>query len=449
MKKTLTRLVVVEQLGCDLSVPASLYKDSLKQAAFGTMTAPCLIQSSEREEIQISTELMTKLQIPFAHMMHPIIVNETIHLGPLIGVLSAGFTGSLLRPIGKRSLHLAKLLSTASITGGLPFIFGTHHINWETGTINGYFYEKSGWTQHEVPLPNVVYNRLPNRKTEGLAPFKFIKEKMMTDYGIPFFNPDFFNKWEIHELLKLNEQTAYLLPYTVESPSCEQIKKLLLLHQTVYLKPKNGSLGRGIYTLSFKDSMYTLTYKGEKGLHVQEKETLENLLSEFEYLLTNPSYIAQQGISLIKKEKRCVDFRVHTNKDGNNKWVLTALAAKVAGPNSITTHLDYGGEIEATAKIFTNPSYKKEIENKLKDAAISISHVLEQELNGLIGELGFDFGVDYQGNVWLFEANSKPGRSIFSHPALRKADQQTRKLSLEYTIYLSGYYLNTPEGISI
>ncbi|MEK1830728.1 YheC/YheD family protein [Priestia megaterium] len=38
------------------------------------------------------------------------------------------------------------------------------------------------------------------------------------------FNPDFFNKWEIHELLKLNEQTAYLLPYTVESPSCEQIK---------------------------------------------------------------------------------------------------------------------------------------------------------------------------------------------------------------------------------
>ncbi|MEK1830725.1 YheC/YheD family protein [Priestia megaterium] len=39
--------------------------------------------------------------------------------------------------------------------------------------------------------------------------------------------------------------------------------------------------------------------------------------------------------------------------------------------------------------------------------------MLEQELNGLIGELGFDFGVDYQGNVWLFEANSKPGRSIF------------------------------------
>ncbi|WP_452642650.1 hypothetical protein, partial [Priestia megaterium] len=29
--------------------------------------------------------------------------------------------------------------------------------------------------------------------------------------------------------------------------------------------------------------------------------------------------------------------------------------------------------------------------------------------------------------------------------ALRKADQQTRKLSLEYAIYLSGYYLNTPE----
>ena len=33
-----------------------------------------------------------------------------------------------------------------------------------------------------------------------------------------------------------------------------------------------------------------------------KKKTLEELLSEFEYLLTNPSYIAQQGISLIKKK---------------------------------------------------------------------------------------------------------------------------------------------------
>ncbi|MDQ7860140.1 hypothetical protein RCO48_01045 [Peribacillus frigoritolerans] len=37
----------------------------------------------------------------------------------------------------------------------------------------------------------------------------------------------------------------------------------------------------------------------------------------------------------------------------------------------------------------------------------------------------------------MFEANSKPGRSIFSHPKLKDFELLTRKLSLDYAIYLT------------
>ena len=65
---------------------------------------------------------------------------------------------------------------------------------------------------------------------------------------------------------------------------------------------------------------------------------------------------------------------------------------------------------------------------------MDLAVAIEKHLDGIIGEIGFDFGIDTNGNVWLFEANSKPGRSIFSHPGLKDSDVLTRKLTLSYAI---------------
>ena len=68
-------------------------------------------------------------------------------------------------------------------------------------------------------------------------------------------------------------------------------------------------------------------------------------------------------------------------------------------------------------------------------------------MEGIIGEIGFDLGIDRNGSVWLFEANSKPGRSIFSNPQLKEYDQLTRKLSLAFAIYLTERAISQPEEI--
>ena len=90
----------------------------------------------------------------------------------------------------------------------------------------------------------------------------------------------------------------------------------------------------------------------------------------------------------------------------------------------------------------------KEIEQKLTTAAITLSKSIENHLDGIIAEIGFDFGLDKHGQVWMFEANSKPGRSIFSHPKLKEFELLTRKLSLDYAIYLAEQSITQSIGVS-
>jgi hypothetical protein len=68
-------------------------------------------------------------------------------------------------------------------------------------------------------------------------------------------------------------------------------------------------------------------------------------------------------------------------------------------------------------------------------------------MEGIIAEIGFDLGIDRHGDVWFFEANSKPGRSIFSHPELRDFDHLTCKLSLAFAVFLTEQTILHPEEV--
>ena len=64
-------------------------------------------------------------------------------------------------------------------------------------------------------------------------------------------------------------------------------------------------------------------------------------------------------------------------------------------------------------------SKAREVLERAKDAAIAMSEAIENHHPHLLGEIGFDIGIDDNERIWMFEANSKPGRSIFNHPSLK------------------------------
>lgn len=433
--------------------PPELPLGEIKRIAYGTFSANaiCVPHPTGRNTVAISHDIAKRIKMPNLQVpLHLFSHDQTLHLGPLVGIFTSGFTPFPLRPIGERSLFFSKLLSVEKFVGAHAFVFGEEHINWENGTVLGYFFLENGWETIEVPLPNVIYDRLPNRRSEKKAQLSNIKERLQKEYLIPWYNPGFFNKMDVFERLHQDELSSKYLPETHPFTSFSMVERMLADYGHVFIKPMNGSLGLGIHQIIYdrENDAYYCRYREKDGSNKLRKyPTLEGL---FKHVFKNrklSTMLVQQGIHSIRVNNCTVDFRIHTNKDMKGNWRITALAGKVAGPGSVTTHINNGGVIKTIDEIFETKEEQTAALNKLKEASLALSQSLDTHMEGLIGEIGFDLGIDRKGNVWLLEANSKPGRSIFKHPQLKDFDLLTRKLSLAFSIFLTEKSILSPEEI--
>ena len=445
---------IIETKGKTVYYPAQLkpLMIDVERVAFGSRTCDAEIKPhpQNKDIIVISADLIKELHFPKLKIpLHVFYENGTLFLGPLVGIFTAGFTPYPLRPIGDRSMFFSKLLSVQKSVGVVPFVFGEQHIDWEQGLIDGYFYHGNGWERHLVPFPNVVYDRLPNRKSENQWEQQAVKNRMQSEYLIPWYNPGFFNKLDIYNQLYNDYSVSEFLPESQPFTSISTIERMLTRYGHVYMKPINGSLGLGVHHIMFhkSENVYYCRYHNQEGeKKLQKFPSLESLIKHVFHKRPLDKMLVQQAIPLLKSDNLPVDFRVHTNKDDNGKWHVTAMAAKIAGAGSVTTHVNKGGVIKTLDEIFTNEEKNLYIP-KLKEAALKLSHSLEKHLDGIVAEIGFDLGIDKRGKIWLFEANSKPGRSIFNHPQLKEYDILTRRLSIAFAIFLTEKSIHSPEEI--
>lgn len=109
------------------------------------------------------------------------------------------------------------------------------------------------------------------------------------------------------------------------------MREMLDHHHFVYYKPSAGSLGHGIYRL---------TYLPKKGYFARYRRGGKNVLlrfTTFEALMRMlrsrhgqnlQNYIVQQGIRLIEIDGCPIDFRFHMHKNGSNQWIVVGIGAK-------------------------------------------------------------------------------------------------------------------------
>jgi hypothetical protein len=431
--------------------PAAFLRDKeIQRLAFGSKSIEVdfIPHPDKNDRLVISREIQKALQFPnFNIPLHLFSDHQTLIIGPLVGIFTSGFTSVPLQPIGERTLFFSKLLSVNKMVGALPFVFGSQHIDWEQGMMTGYFFHDQVWQTLEVPFPNVIYDRLPNRRSENSPKLIKVKDRLQKEYLIPWYNPGFFNKLDIYERLLQDATVAKYLPETFQFTSFSEIETMLSKHGHVFIKPKNGSSGFGVHQIIYdkQTEAYFCRYQDDSGINRLRKfSSLEKLFSTVFLNQSLEKMVVQQGIYLLRNEARAVDFRIHTNKDDTGNWHVSAIAAKMAGQGSVTTHTRNGGDIKTIAEIFPMNECVQYTE-KLSKAALLLSNALDRFVEGIIGEIGFDLGIDRNGDVWLFEANSKPGRSIFSHPSLKEFDLLTRKLSLAFAVFLTEQSFLHPE----
>lgn len=364
-----------------------------------------------------------------------------LQIGPLMGVLTSA-TGSLITPFGGRTPFIKQIIS-AGAKKAFYFAFSPTDVNWQNDTINGYFLNPDGsWSRRVVPLPDVVYNRHPSRAVDASLSMEQLKERFVKRQ-IPLFNWNFFSKWEVYRLLENDPEATRHVPESFINPSPDRIQEMLHKHQFVYLKPTGGSLGIGIYRL---------TYHPRDGYFVRYRKNGSNVLlrytrfSSLMQMLKLPNgrlknYVVQQGIRLLEIDGCPLDFRFHMHKTGSNNWVVVGIGAKKAGRGSVTTHIKNGGKLMTPEHALSRAigSRSEDTLQRAKQVSIKLAEAIERNYPHTIGELGFDIGIDKSDNIWMFEANAKPGRSIFKHPELKQQGVASLNHIFEHCLYLSKF----------
>jgi hypothetical protein len=153
------------------------------------------------------------------------------------------------------------------------------------------------------------------------------------------------------------------------------------------------------------------------------------------------NYVVQQGIRLIEIDDCPIDFRFHMTKNGRNEWVAAGIGAKKAGKGSVTTHVRTGGQLLTPEQVLREVygSRGDHLLEKMKDAAVRLAESIERNFSYSLGELGLDLGIDQNEKIWMFEANSKPGRTIFKHPSLKEQGKEISSNLFEHCLYLSRF----------
>lgn len=192
----------------------------------------------------------------------------------------------------------------------------------------------------------------------------------------------------------------------MRSYSESSLRAMLNKYRFVVAKPYVGTGGGGVMKIQKIDgSRYLTHYNSTEKVH----NSWQQLLRYVRRIRRGRSYMLQQGIDLATINGRKVDYRVKIVKQPKGQWHITAVVARVARPGLFVTNLCRGGDMLKGMRALRATFPKKALDKKrtMVGVARTSTKLLEQRYPG-IGQLGYDFGIDKRGTVWILEVNTRP-----------------------------------------
>lgn len=310
-------------------------------------------------------------------------------------------------------------------------IFSPNHVHWSRNECKGYVFNslRRRWILRRTPLPDVVYDRF--------FPYDLQRASVVTcrralrKRGIPIFNPPFGGKFSVYRRLLDDPFIAPHLPKTQLLTGEREWSACLATWRSVYLKPDNGAKGLGIIRMSLrgKEEVLVEPTAGQR-LQLRRKAAWHWLKGR----TAGRRYLIQRAIEPARWRERIFDLRVLVQRRDCGEWAVTGGSARVTG-NGITCNLHTGASAAplSLALLESGAAVKEE---QVFALALHIAKVLSRLHPGL-AELGLDFLIDSKGKVWFLEANSRPGRSVFSRIGDMGSRLTAVRRPLEYAQYLA------------
>lgn len=362
------------------------------------------------------------------------------HRLPTIGILTAPpgrAAGSLhlpsAQPFGERSEQFSALTRLAHRRGALLYVFAPAEIDWSSQRVNAAVYSGGRWIKRQLPLPHVVYNRLPSRGVEA-HPLCRLTKARLARIGIPLFNPGFFDKWLNHRVLHRHSALRSHLPETEAFTGIPQLLRLLRLFPHLYCKPRQGHAGSGIMLLEAGPAGYLLRSLGGGEVKAKRYASLGALARAAAARMMGKAYLVQRAVPVATYRDRAFDFRLLLHKSPAGRWRVTGVGVRVAGRGGITTHVPNGGSLAGPEEVVTQVfgetlRQQNGVYRRARKLAMVAAQALDQHYRHGLAEMSMDITAGPQGHLWFFEANAKPMR--FDEP---KIQQRWRRRLLRYAL---------------
>ncbi|MFY4774216.1 YheC/YheD family protein [Metabacillus sp. RGM 3146] len=423
-----------------LKLPLSLENVNIRLGRNST-SFPIVFISGEDFLLRFSLESAEKLLL-FEQALQLNIrksAKNQLILGPVIAVMTEAKW--IEDQISFGSLHdfCRELAQYCERKGYCFYVFSLKDIDLTAAPLlmKGYAWDGTGWIKTQVPLPDVIHNRIHSRhkETKNLPNLT----RALSAYAIPIFNHRYLNKWEVHEKLWENPHLRPFLPVTELLSAKAGLEDFLNEHEDFFIKPITGSQGKRIFRITHKEPFLHLSYTTFSDDFKQAYPSFNDLFQALYPRLHKESFILQKTICIKSFQNRPLDFRVLCHKDSANSWKVTSMIARVSGENQFVANLAQGGRIHPVGEILEQLyGYKKGLHFRklLKELSLEICTHLEKLAEGLYGEFGIDLAIDEEERVWIIEANIKPSKNAEFQPGNTQI-RPSAKAIIDYGLYLS------------
>ncbi|AWB44046.1 ATP-binding protein [Paenibacillus sp. CAA11] len=294
------------------------------------------------------------------------------------------------------------------------------------------------WSRKWRSFPDMIFDRCRIQRSVRFEQLKKFRAK----YGhLNFLNRPLSDKWTIYQSLRKKAAFKPHLPETLLFNSLSDVYQLLKKNRLIYIKPAQGTGGRGILRVEKVGAkLYMIQGRNLQRKIISPRKMHESSLGP--YLLNwrkGNSFLVQQGIRLVLPNGRVHDYRMLVQKSGSGKWSVTGCAGRVGAARSVTSNLHGGGQAVAMSTLLKqwikDEKKQEEIKKKAEQLGVEIAEYLESQYSALC-ELALDLAINKSGQIYVLEVNPKPSREVFSQIGDTDAYHNAIIRPLEYALWV-------------
>ncbi|MEF2968851.1 YheC/YheD family protein [Paenibacillus sp. M1] len=337
--------------------------------------------------------------------------------------------------------HIYQRMITEGQRIGLDiFVFTPMDVYEKKNMINALVYDpkQKKWSRKWRGFPNLIFDRCRIQRSRRFEQLKRFRAR----YGnLTFLNRPLRDKWTIYQTLSRKSAFRPHLPETVLYRNSGDAFRLLKNHDTVYVKPINGTGGRGILRVEkLGGDMFLIQGRRLNRKIIPAQKVHKSRLGAFlQSWKGSGRYVAQQGIHIKLPNGRVHDYRMLVQKNGKGEWEVTGGAGRVGPARSVTSNLHGGGQAismqRLLAQVVSNEDRRLEIRRTAERLSLEIAAYLEATYEALC-ELALDLAIDRSGRVYVLEVNPKPAREVFSQIGDAEAYRSAIVKPLEYAMWM-------------